>query len=147
VDIAEAQVLDGEPGSRQPTCDQGLATGIVRRHRRPRDQFAGEVEYVAHDSSPSPLGRGSQVQTPNSFLKPLSEKPCDTVPSSSTTTGRRISCGYSFSSSFHSASLPGALRFGGSCRQVVEDLLTSASQPPAASFHASSVSGDCRSSR
>ena len=46
-----------------------------------------------------------------------------------------------------SASLPGALRFGGRLRQVGEDLLTIASQPPSASFHATSVSGGWRSSR
>src|SRR5690606_15781362 len=92
-------------------------------------------------------GEGHHPATPNNFLNPLSEKPCDTRPSSSTTTGRRISCGYSFSSSFHSASLPGVLRLGGSWRQVVDDLLTRASQPPAASFHATSVSGGCRWSR
>ena len=56
VDLAEAQVLDGETGTRQALRDQGLATGVVRRDRRPRDQVAGQLQYVAHcHPHPSPL--------------------------------------------------------------------------------------------
>src|SRR5690606_15233258 len=86
--------------------------------------------------------RGLAQPTPNSFLKPLSEKPWLNPPSSFTTTGRRTSCGCSRSSSFHSASLPGDLRLSGSWRQVVEDLLTRASKPPALPAHSTRVSGE-----
>src|SRR5690606_29953664 len=84
---------------------------------------------------------------PNRFLKPLSLKPWLTTPSAVTTTGRRTSVGCSRSSSFHSASDCGDLRTGGRLRQVGEDLLTMASQPPSCVFHSTSVSGDGRSSR
>src|SRR3546814_1689762 len=65
---------------------------------------------------------------PKRFLKPLSLKPWAMTPSSVTTTGRRTSCGYSRSSSFHSGSEAAPLRLSGSCRQVVDDLLISDSK-------------------
>src|SRR5690606_37034603 len=78
---------------------------------------------------------------PNRILKPLSLKPWLTSPSAVTTTGRRISCEYSRSSSFHSASLAGAVRLSGSCRPVVEDMLNIAAKPPSLPAHSTSVSG------
>src|SRR3546814_16911686 len=74
---------------------------------------------------------------PKRFLKPLSLKPWVMTPSSVTTTGRRTSCGYSRSSSFHSGSEAAPLRLSGSCRQVVDDLLISDSKPPASIGRAS----------
>src|SRR6185437_14421303 len=107
-----------------------LATGIVRGHRRPCNQIAGQVEDGAH-----------APPTPKRALKPLSLKPWLTLPSAVTTSGRLINCGYSRSSSFHSASESAALRLSGSCRQVVEDRLTIAARPPSWAAHSSSVSG------
>src|SRR5690606_37265600 len=98
-----------------------------------------------HPGPLPPAGEGAEPGKRD--LKALSLKPCVMRPSPVTTTGRLMSCGYSFSSSFHSASEPGVLRFGARLRQVVEDLLTMASHPPSASRQASRVSGDWRWSR
>src|SRR5690606_15245114 len=95
VDVAVAQRFAAESGLHQSRRQDLLATRVIRRDRMPADQFAGQLDDVAH------------LPTPNSFLKPLSLKPCENTvspPSSRTTTGRRINCGYSFNSSFHSAS-------------------------------------------
>src|SRR5690606_29401521 len=135
VDLAEAQRLARKTGALQARGEQRLAAGVVRRHRRPRDQLAGQRQHLAHPPIPKRV------------LKPLSLKPWLTAPSSLTTTGRRISCGYSRSSSFHSASEPAALRWSGSWRQVVDDLLTIASKPPSLPAHSNRVSGVGLSSR
>ena len=50
VDLAEAQVLDGEAGGLQALRDQSLAAGIIGGDRGAGDQFAGEIEDVAHGS-------------------------------------------------------------------------------------------------
>src|SRR3954464_4615204 len=76
----------------------------------------------------------------NRFLNALSENPTETS-SPSTTTGRLISAGYSFSNNVHSGSVRGSFRCGSSVRQVVDALLTSFSHPPRASAHAFSVAG------
>ncbi|KAG1434248.1 hypothetical protein G6F57_021668 [Rhizopus arrhizus] len=130
VDLAQAQVIAVEPGLLQACRQQRLAAGIVRRHRGACDQLAGQVEDGTH-----------APPTPKRALNPLSLKPWLTVPSAVTTTGRLISCGYSRSSSFHSASESAALRLSGSCRQVVEDLLTIVARPPSCAAHSSRVSG------
>src|SRR3546814_3669182 len=85
-------------------------------------------------------GPGPPYEMPKRFLKPLSLKPWVMTPSSVTTTGRRTSCGYSRSSSFHSGSEAAPLRLSGSCRQVVDDLLISDSKPPACRAHSTRVS-------
>src|SRR5690606_39101045 len=133
VDLAEAHGLAGEAGAAQAFGDERLATGVVRGYGGAEDQFLGELQHLAH--------------WPKRCLKALSLKPWVMRPSPVTTTGRRMSCGYSFSSSFHSASEPGVLRFGARLRQVVDDLLTMASHPPSASRQASRVSGGWRWSR
>src|SRR5690606_20040790 len=132
VDLAQSQVFDGEAGARQACGDERLAACVVGRDRRPRDQRTGKFEDLAHVPVP-PI--------PKRRLKPLSVKPCVTWPASVTTTGRRISCGYSRDSSCHSASLAAALRLSGSCRHVVEDLLTMAGKPPSFPAQSSRVSG------
>src|SRR3990167_1610269 len=131
---AERNLFDAEAGLCEPRGDQRLATGIVRRHRLPRDQVHRQRQHVTH------------LPTPNFFLKPLSVKPTLTSPSI-TTTGRLTSAGYSLISSVHSGSEPGALRDSGKVRQVVEARLISLSQPPRFVAHAFSVSAGIRCAR
>src|SRR5690606_30943780 len=131
VDLTEAHVFASETGTMQTPADQRLAAGIVRGDRGARNQLAREIEDFAH----VPI-------VAKRFLNPLSLKPCVMTPSSVTTTGRRTSCGYSRSSSFHSASDAAALRLSGSCRHVVDDLLISDSKPPTCRAQSTRVSGD-----
>src|SRR5690606_22742640 len=122
-----------------------LATGVVRRHRGTRDQFAGQVQDFAHAFHPYRVrGRPPRAGSADAeqLLEAVVGEALAESPSSFTTTGRRTSCGCSRSSSFHSASLPGDLRLSGSWRQVVEDLLTRASKPPALPAHSTRVSGE-----
>ena len=48
VDLAQAQVFALETGRLQAVGHQLLAAGVVRRHRRPRDQVAGQLHHIAH---------------------------------------------------------------------------------------------------
>jgi hypothetical protein len=45
---AEVELFAAEAGFRQAFGDQRLAAGVVRRHRGPGDQVAGQGQYVAH---------------------------------------------------------------------------------------------------
>ena len=62
-------------GALQSGADQRQAAGVVRGDRGPQDAV------------PSPAAALRSRSPPNSFLKVLSVKPCDTAPSSVTTTG------------------------------------------------------------
>ena len=102
----EAQVFDGEAGAlRWALRDQLLATSIVQRHRRPRDQVAGRGEDIAH------------LSIPNSFFEAVVRKSRATS-RPAVVCPRRQACGSAADIPSAAASirhrLPGALRFGGS---------------------------------
>jgi len=48
VDLAQAQVLAVESGGAEAAAEQLLATGVVRGHRRPGNQFTGQFDHIVH---------------------------------------------------------------------------------------------------
>jgi hypothetical protein len=100
--VAEAQRSQAKPARRRRSaisCWQPRVVGVTDARG-----ISSLVEVQT-----SLMRRTSLMADAETLLEAVVAEALRHVPSSVTTTGRRISCGYSFSSSFHSAIRPGVL--------------------------------------